>query len=81
MLFIALRQRLDTIQGLIMVNSTTISKQMVKWASSVSDESIVLVEGQVQKPMEEVKSCTVGLCEILISKVRFFSRVVDGLGD
>jgi aspartyl/asparaginyl-tRNA synthetase len=70
MLFLALRQRLDTIQALVVVNPTTVSKQMVKWASSIADESIVLIEGTVQKALEEVKSASVGDAEILISKAR-----------
>jgi aspartyl-tRNA synthetase len=69
MVFIALRQRLDTIQALVAQNPTTISKQMIKWAGSLGDESIVLVEGVAQAPVEEVKSVSVGNVEILVGKV------------
>ena len=44
---------------------------MVKWASTIADESIVLVEGTIQLPKEEIKSASVGNVEILISQVGF----------
>ncbi|KAG8970692.1 aspartate--tRNA ligase dps1 [Tulasnella sp. 419] len=73
MVFIALRQRLDSIQALVAQAAGTISKQMVKWAGSLADESIVLVQGVVQAPVEEVKSVTLGTIEILISKIHLIS--------
>jgi len=72
MVFIALRQRLDTIQALVAQTPTTISKQMIKWSGGLGDESIVLVEGVTQAPVEEVKSVSVGNVEILVTKVSFF---------
>lgn len=42
---------------------------MVKWAATIPDESIVIVEGKVQLPIEEVKSASIGNIEILISQV------------
>lgn len=70
MVFLALRQRLDTIQALVAQNADSISKQMIKWTGSLSDESIVLVEGVTQAPIEEVKSVSIGNVEILVKKVR-----------
>lgn len=43
---------------------------MVKWAQSVTSESIVLVEGTIQAAPEPIKSCSVKDAEIMISKVR-----------
>ena len=74
MVFFNLRQRTDSIQALIVVSPDKVSKQMVKWAGSIADESIVLVEGVVQLPKEEVKSASVSDVEILISQVR---RIVN----
>ncbi|KAF8519062.1 hypothetical protein JB92DRAFT_2900429 [Gautieria morchelliformis] len=68
MVFFNLRQRTDSIQALI-VASPKISKQMVKWSGAIADESIVLVEGVVQLPKEEVKSASVSNVEILISQL------------
>jgi aspartyl-tRNA synthetase len=69
MVFFNLRQRTDSIQGLVVTSPGIVSKQMVKWAATLADESIVLVGGTVQLPKEEVKSASVGNVEILISQV------------
>jgi aspartyl-tRNA synthetase len=58
-----------------MVTEDKVSKQMVKWAGTLALESIILVEGVVQKPQEEVKSASIGDAEILISKVNFVENV------
>jgi len=58
-----------------MVTEGKVSKQMVKWAATVALESIVLVEGVVQKPQEDIKSTTVGDAEILIYKIYVESSV------
>ena len=69
MVFFNLRQRTDSIQALVAVTPEKVSKQMVRWASTIPDESIVLVEGKVKLPMEEVKSASIGNIEILINQV------------
>lgn len=69
MVFLNLRQRTESVQALVVVTPEKISKQMVKWVASLADESIVVVEGAVQIPKEEVKSATVGNVEILINQV------------
>jgi aspartyl-tRNA synthetase len=43
---------------------------MVKWASGLTDESIVLVEGIVQKSPEEIKSATIKDVELKLTRVR-----------
>jgi aspartyl/asparaginyl-tRNA synthetase len=43
---------------------------MVKWASGLSDESIVLVEGVVQKSPEEIKGATIKDVELIVTRVR-----------
>jgi len=50
---------------------------MVKWASSLSDESIVLVEGTVQKSPEEIKGATIKDIELMVSRVRTSTEVLD----
>ncbi|KAF9174392.1 aspartate--tRNA ligase dps1 [Mortierella sp. AD011] len=69
MCFFQLRQNSSTIQGLVVFNDSTISKQMVKFAQNITSESIVLIEGTIAKPLEPVKSCTVQDAEIMISQV------------
>ena len=69
MVFLNLRQRTDSIQALLVVAEGKVSKQMVKWAAGLSDESIVLIEGVVEKTAEPIKSATVSDAEIQVSKV------------
>jgi len=69
MVFLNLRQRTESVQALLVVNQDTISKQMVKWAAGLADESIVLVEGVAQKTSEPIKSASVSDVEIHVSKV------------
>jgi aspartyl/asparaginyl-tRNA synthetase len=71
MIFFNLRQRTDSVQALIVVSPQKVSKQMVKWAGTLADESIVLVEGIVQLPNAEVKSASVSNVEIMISQVSY----------
>lgn len=69
MVFFVLRQQSHTIQTLIQVAPETVSKNMVKFAETTNPESIVLIEGTIQKPIDLVKSCTVQDVEIKIAKV------------
>lgn len=47
----------------------TVSKQMIKYAIGIPLESIVVVEGVVQKPIEDVKTCSVSKLEIRLDKI------------
>ncbi|KAG1899168.1 uncharacterized protein F5891DRAFT_1039921 [Suillus fuscotomentosus] len=69
MAFLSLRQRTDTIQAMLAVDDKQVSKQMVKWAASLSDESIVLVHGTVVKSPESIKSCSIDDVEIQVSEL------------
>ncbi|KAK6496264.1 aspartate--tRNA ligase dps1 [Arthrobotrys musiformis] len=75
MTFLELRQQHQTIQALLSVQADgSVSKQMVKWAASISLESIVLVHGVVAKPYEPIKATTVTDVEIHISKLFIISE-------
>jgi aspartyl-tRNA synthetase len=69
MVFFNLRQRIDSIQALLTVTPEKVSKQMLKWAATIADESIVLIEGEVVKSPEPIKSATVDDVELHIKKV------------
>ena len=73
MLFLTLRQQTDVIQTLVRsnkeVDANAISKQMVKWSSSINLESIVLVHGTVKKVDELIKSATVQDVEVHVHKI------------
>lgn len=69
MCFLSLRQQSSLVQGLLVVDKENVSKQMVKWAGSLSLESIVLVKGKVATTPEPVKSATVQDVEIHITEI------------
>ncbi|CAG8665624.1 29396_t:CDS:2, partial [Racocetra persica] len=66
--FFVFRHQDSTIQGVLQVDEKTVSKGFVKFAANVSVESIVIVEGVVSKPSEEIKSTTVTDAELHIKK-------------
>lgn len=74
MVFMSLRQQSASIQALMELSKSEsdqhqVSKQMLKYAASITSESIVLVEGEVKAPFEEVKSASVKDAEVVIRKV------------
>ncbi|KAI7853732.1 hypothetical protein BDC45DRAFT_509974 [Circinella umbellata] len=75
MCFFVFRQGVSTIQGIITADENTISKPMVKFCVGIPDESIVVVEGKITKPVDEVKSCTISDAELAISKIHIVSEV------
>ncbi|KAI9277241.1 hypothetical protein BDA99DRAFT_495229 [Phascolomyces articulosus] len=75
MCFFVFRQGVSTIQGIITADETTISKPMVKFCVGIPAESIVVVEGKITKPVDEVKSCTISNAELAISKINIVSEV------
>ncbi|KAL1708745.1 hypothetical protein EV121DRAFT_196530 [Schizophyllum commune] len=71
--FLVLRQRIDTIQAVLTAKPEKVSKPMVKWASGLSDESIVLVEGVVTAVPTPIQSTTIHNAEIQISKIHLIA--------
>jgi aspartyl-tRNA synthetase len=77
MCFLNLRQRTESVQALLVVTPERVSKQMVKWAAGLATESIVLVEGVVEKVAEPIKSASVSDVEVHINTLHLISGV-DG---
>jgi aspartyl/asparaginyl-tRNA synthetase len=69
MVFLNLRQQADSVQAVLIATPEKVSKQMIKWATGLADESIVLVEGIARKTQEPVKSASVSDVEVHISQV------------
>jgi len=69
MIFFELRQQTDTVQALL-VQSKEISKQMLKFAGSITSESIVLVRGTVKKSPIEINATTIKDAEVHIAEVQ-----------
>lgn len=72
--FIVLRQRTATVQVVLFTNNTTISKGMVKYASNLSRESVIDVEGTISLPQEPVVACTQSQVELHVTSIRCISR-------
>ncbi len=62
-----------TVQGILTEEPDHVSQTMVRWAEGLARESIVLVDGIVQRPppdQQEVHSTSIHEYEIKIRKVR-----------
>lgn len=68
-MFYVLREKFDTIQAVLSADPEKVSKQMIKWAGSIAAESLVLVEAEVVKPLELVKSCSIQDVELKVVSV------------
>lgn len=77
--FIVLRHRSSTIQAVVMSNSDTISKPMVKYATTLSKESIVDVEGVVVETPSPVTSCSQSDVEIAVDRIYCVSKAESQL--
>ena len=73
MLFLNLRQRTVTIQAILTVDQDSISKQMLKFATGISPESLVLVRANVVKVDVPVTGCTVQDYELRIQQIHVVS--------
>ncbi|KAH9924394.1 aspartyl-tRNA synthetase cytoplasmic [Fomitopsis serialis] len=70
--FLIFRSQLTTLQGVLIEEEGKISQNMVRWAEGLNRESIVVVEGVVQKPkdgQEEVHSTKVHNHEVKVEKL------------
>merc|ERR1712168_705700 len=74
--FFVLRNRDESVQCVLSVGEK-VSKQMVKFACSISKESIVDVEGKVSAA--EVESCSVKDVELHVTQVFVVSQAVPRL--
>lgn len=58
MAFLVVRQGMATVQCVLVVSKDLVSPQMVRFATSLSKESIVEIEGAISVPSEPVKGTT-----------------------
>ena len=68
--FLVLRQSTATIQLVMFSNDETVSKPMVKYASQITRESIVEVEGTVVVPEMRIEGCTQKDAEIHVTRIQ-----------
>lgn len=72
--FIALREQQFTLQLLAAVDGDVVSKQMVKFATNITKESIIDVEGIVKSVQEKIHSATQQDVEIHCQKIFVVSK-------
>ncbi|KAH9917900.1 aspartyl-tRNA synthetase cytoplasmic [Epithele typhae] len=78
--FIILRHQFTTIQGVLSEEEGHVSPAMVRWAEGLSRETIVMVEGTLQRPpadQQEVHSTSVHQFEIKIRKLHVLSAPTE----
>ncbi|KAF7064903.1 hypothetical protein CFC21_071113 [Triticum aestivum] len=79
MAFVVLRQSMSTVQCVLVASADAgVSTQMVRFATSLSKESIVDVEGVVTLPKEPLKATTQQV-EIQVRKVYCINRAIPTL--
>ncbi|KAJ2956329.1 hypothetical protein NQZ79_g7790 [Umbelopsis isabellina] len=77
--FFVFRQGVSTIQGILATDADKISKQMSKYGASIPVESIVLVEAEIAKAEEEIKSCTISDAELKIKQLHVIAEAEQRL--
>ena len=74
-MFLVLRQGISTVQAVLTEEEEKVSRNMVRWAGDLRRETIVYVQGKIQKPGDghpEVKQASIHEVEISIEKVQPF---------
>ncbi|KAI1073962.1 hypothetical protein F5B20DRAFT_565327 [Whalleya microplaca] len=77
--FVLLRQQVDTIQGVLQVREGVVSEAFVRWAEHQNSECVVHIRGEVRKPPEQIKTCSVHDLEILIDRMHVVVPVEEPL--
>ncbi|OIT30446.1 PREDICTED: aspartate--tRNA ligase 2, cytoplasmic-like [Nicotiana attenuata] len=77
--FVVVRERGFTVQCVLTVKPELVSAQMVKFATSLSKESIVDVEGVVTVPEKPITGATQQQVEVQISKLYCVNKAVPTL--
>ncbi|XP_055811513.1 aspartate--tRNA ligase 2, cytoplasmic-like [Solanum dulcamara] len=77
--FVVVRERGFTVQCVLTVKPELVSSQMVKYATSLSKESIIDVEGVVTIPEKPITGSTQQQVEVQISKLYCVNRAVPTL--
>lgn len=72
-IFLVLRQQLSTAQA-VMFQGTTISKQMVKYAQSISVESVIDILADITAPDTPIQSVSLKNLELQIKEIHIVSK-------
>lgn len=75
-IFILMRSTVNSVQS-VMFQSELIPKQMVKYASGISLESIIDILAEVTVPQEAIQSATIKNLELSIKEIHLVSRAQE----
>lgn len=74
LVFVMLRQRISTIQGVLVEEAGIVGPLMIHWSEHVRTGSIMRVRGTVQKPAVPVKSASIHNLEIKITHLHIIAK-------
>lgn len=79
--FLVLRDRLDVAQAVIAETPEAVSRKMIKWACGLPNETLVIVQGVVNKVATPISSAaiTVKDAEIKIEQIHSMTKVIPTL--
>lgn len=72
--FVLLRQRISTIQGVLVEEPGKVGPLMIHWSEHVRTGSIMRVRGVVQKPAVAVKSASIHNLEVKITNLHIIAK-------
>ncbi|KAG1332017.1 aspartate--tRNA ligase 2, cytoplasmic [Cocos nucifera] len=78
MVFLVVRHYVSTVQCVLVINKECVSPQMVKFATGLSKESIIDIEGVVSIPKDPIKGTTQQV-EVQVTKLFCVNRAVPNL--
>lgn len=74
LVFVMLRQRISTIQGVMVEEAGLVGPLMIHWSEHIRTGSIMRVRGIVQKPTVPVKSASIHNLEIKITHLHIIAK-------
>ncbi len=74
LLFCVLRQRSETLQGIVEAEDGGFTEHMLRWIGRITPESIALVTGELQEPLHEITGTSIQHLELKITSFHVISR-------
>jgi ergosteryl-3beta-O-L-aspartate synthase len=77
LVFLVFREQLTTVQGVLQAEEGRISEHMVRWTEHIRSGSLLLVTGEVQRPVQDITGTSIHDAEILIDRLHVVSERTD----
>ena len=75
--FVVLREHGVTMQAVLSEHGTNITSHMMHWVMRLSSESLVFVQGTLQKPREVITGCDIAHLELHLTHVHLVSGISE----